>query len=314
MQVAALPAVLLMGPTASGKSGLAMRLSQELPVEIISVDSAQVYRGMDIGTAKPDAAEQAAVQHHLIDILDPCEAYSAARFVDDAVRLIAEIRSRGNLPLLVGGTMLYFRALRFGLSDLPSADPALRARIEAEARQHGWPVMHARLQQLDPATAQRLHPNDQQRIQRALEIVSLSGAPVGAALAQSVRSGASIDLLPLALNPPSRAVLHARIEQRFGTMMDRGFLDEVRVLFQRGDLGPELPSIRSVGYRQLWAYLEGQFALDEAVDRAIAATRQFAKRQITWLRSDTEAEIFDPDAPDLVQAVMARIVRAERQA
>ncbi len=314
MDPTALPAVLLMGPTASGKSGLALRLAHHFPVEIISVDSAQVYRGMDIGTAKPDAAEQAEVPHHLIDILDPLEAYSAARFVDDAVRLMTEIRGRGRLPLLVGGTMLYFRALRFGLSDLPAADPAVRARIEAEARQDGWPALHQRLQRLDPQTAQRLHPNDQQRIQRALEIIELSGASASTAFAQPMRAAAVPTLLPLALNPPQRSVLHARIERRFEDMMRRGFLDEVRALHRRGDLGPELPSIRSVGYRQLWAYLESQCTLEDAVARAIAATRQFAKRQLTWLRSDPDAEVFDPDAPELLSAVVARIVRAERQA
>jgi tRNA dimethylallyltransferase len=313
MDLTALPAVLLMGPTASGKSGLALRLAQELPVEIISVDSAQVYRGMDIGTAKPDAAEQAAVPHHLIDILDPLEAYSAARFVDDVVPLMEQIRRRGRLPLLVGGTMLYFRALRFGLSELPSADPVLRARIEAEARRHGWPALHARLQRLDPQTAQRLHPNDQQRIQRALEIIELSGTAASVVFARATR-GSGSGLLPLALYPPQRPILHARIERRFAAMMEQGFLDEVRALYRRGDLSTELPSIRSVGYRQLWTYLEGQCPLDAAMDRAIAATRQLAKRQITWLRSDPEAEFFDPDAPDLLQAVMARIMRAERQA
>ncbi|TJY60927.1 tRNA (adenosine(37)-N6)-dimethylallyltransferase MiaA [Sinimarinibacterium sp. CAU 1509] len=314
MDPTALPAVLLMGPTASGKSGLALRLAQHFPIEIISVDSAQVYRGMDIGTAKPDAAEQAAVPHHLIDILDPLEAYSAARFVGDAVRLVDEIRGRGRLPLLVGGTMLYFRALRFGLSDLPSADPAVRARIEAEARRDGWPALHRRLQRLDPLTAQRLHPNDQQRIQRALEIIELSGVSASAAFAQPISGAGSLKLLPLALSPPLRSVLHARIERRFETMMRQGFLDEVRALYRRGDLGPELPSIRSVGYRQLWAHLAGECTLDEAVARAVAATRQFAKRQLTWLRSDPDAEVFDPEAPDLLSSVVARIVRAERQA
>lgn len=298
-------AILLMGPTASGKTGLAMALAERLPVEIISVDSAQVYRGMDIGTAKPDAAMRARVPHHLIDILDPSEAYSAARFAADAQQLIDEIHARGRLPLLVGGTMLYFRALTEGLSKLPSADPQLRARLEREAREQGWPALHARLAGLDPDTAARLHPNDQQRIQRALEIIELSGATLSQAHARAVEPGRPRRWRKLALNPPARGELHRRIEQRFAEMMAQGLLEEVRALYARGDLHPELPSIRAVGYRQLWEHLAGRCSLDEAVARGIAATRQLAKRQLTWLRSERNLVWLDPARTDLVEAALA---------
>lgn len=294
------PVIMLMGPTASGKTGLSLALAERLPVEIVSVDSALVYRGMDIGSAKPDAAMRSRVPHHLIDILDPAEPYSAARFAEDARRLIGEIRARGNVPLLVGGTMLYFRALQAGLNDMPSADRALRARIEARAEAEGWPAQHARLARLDPRTAARLHPNDRQRIQRALEIVELTGRPLAEFHAQP-RSGAGVAgrIVKLALNPPERAELHARIERRFRDMMEQGFLDEVACLHARGDLHPDLPSVRAVGYRQLWMHLDGECGLDEAVARGIAATRQFAKRQVTWLRSEPDLAWLDPAAPDL---------------
>lgn len=297
-----LPVVLLMGPTASGKTGLSLALAERLPVEIVSVDSALVYRGMDIGSAKPDAAMRARVPHHLIDILDPAEPYSAARFADDALQLIAQIRARGRVPLLVGGTMLYFRALQRGLSAMPSADPALRARIEARALEEGWPAQHARLAALDPQTALRLHPNDRQRIQRALEVVELTGQPLADFHAQTPQTGASLGrVVKLALNPPQRSELHARIAQRFDDMMARGFLDEVARLHARGDLHPDLPSIRAVGYRQLWMHLEGECDLDEAVARGVAATRQFAKRQLTWLRSEPELTWLDPARPELLE-------------
>lgn len=295
--------VLLMGPTASGKSALALALAARIPAEIISVDSAQVYRGMDIGTAKPDATERAQVPHHLLDILDPVEPYSAARFVEDAQLLIAEIRGRGKRPLLVGGSMLYHRALTGGLSDLPPADARIRARLEAEALREGWPALHARLQAQDPVTAARLHPNDQQRIQRALEIIESSGQPVSA-----LRTGTRVQdpgWVKIALEPPLRAELHRRIGLRFHQMMERGFLQEVRNLHGRGDLHPDLPSIRSVGYRQLWAHLEGLVSLPLAMEQGIAATRQFAKRQITWLRSESAVHRLDPDSPRLLDQALA---------
>jgi tRNA dimethylallyltransferase len=296
---AELPVVLLMGPTASGKTGLSLALAERLPLEVISVDSAQVYRGMNIGTAKPDAAMRARVPHHLLDILDPREAYSAARFRDDALRLITEIRARSHIPLLVGGTMLYYRALQFGLSELPSADAELRGRLESMAAREGWPAMHALLAQKDPVTAARLHPNDQQRIQRALEIIELSGVTPTQFYARPKSQGVGGRLIKIGLNPPQRGELHQRIALRFQQMMRDGFLDEVARLKARGDLRAELPSIRAVGYRQLWEHLDGRGSLAEAVERGIAATRQFAKRQITWLRSETLVQWLDSSAADL---------------
>jgi tRNA dimethylallyltransferase len=304
MNAAAAPAVLLMGPTASGKTGLALELAQRLPVEIISVDSAQVFRGMDIGTAKPTAAQRATVPHHLLDILDPAETYSAARFAADATRLIAEIRGRGRVPLLVGGTMLYFRALRHGLSDLPQADPSLRTRLEQEAQRFGWPALHARLAVADPVTAARLHPNDQQRIQRALEIVELTGQAPSALFGQPRAAGIPGRSLVLGLQVAERAELHRRIERRFAEMMEQGFLDEVRRLHARGDLDVGLPSIRAVGYRELWEHLEGRLSLPQAVHRGVAATRQFAKRQLTWLRSTDGVSWLDSADPKIVDKAL----------
>jgi tRNA dimethylallyltransferase len=310
------PVVLLMGPTASGKSALAEALAARVPLEIVSVDSAQVYRGMDVGTAKPDAALRARIPHHLIDVADPAEAYSAARFRDDALPLIAQIRARGKLPLLVGGTMLYFRVLQEGLSDLPAADAALRARLAEEGARLGWPALHARLARLDPASAARLHPNDAQRIQRALEIVELGGAPV--AQQQATRSAAGLEgrVVKLAVNPPDRTRLHERVRARFLQMMDAGFLDEVRRLRARGDpatgSGPalhrDLPSMRAVGYRQLWAHLDGEYDLPTAIERGIAATRQLAKRQLTWLRAEPSVAWLDPDDPHRVERALERIL------
>jgi tRNA dimethylallyltransferase len=309
-----LPAVLIMGPTASGKSQLALALCERLDAEIVSVDSAQVYRGMDIGTAKPDAATRARVPHHLIDLCDPAQAYSAARFRDDALRAIADIRARGRIPLLAGGTMLYFRALQQGLGDLPAADPALRARLAEDARQQGWPALHARLARLDPDSAARLHPNDAQRIQRALEIVELGGAPVGALQERKAGPALGGPVVKLALNPPERSVLHGRIAARFDEMMRAGFLDEVARLRARGDLSADLPSMRAVGYRQLWAHLDGTWDLATAVARGIAATRQFAKRQLTWLRAEPALAWRDPREPDLIGGVVEQIRAAAVQA
>jgi tRNA dimethylallyltransferase len=302
-------AILLLGPTACGKSAFAMRLAAERRIEIVSIDSAQVYRGMDIGTAKPSAAERAAVPHHLIDIRDPSEPYSAADFVADAPGVIAAIRARGALPLVVGGTMLYAKALRDGLSDLPAADPDVRARLEADAAAAGWPALHARLAAVDPVTAARLKPNDSQRIQRALEVYEVTGVPM--ARLHAVQQRPLLRLATIALLPADRAELHRRIEQRFDAMLAQGFLDEARALRARGDLDPELPSMRSVGYRQAWSHLEGR--TDFAAFRAagIAATRQLAKRQITWLRSMRDATLIDPFATDAYERVRAAVAASE---
>jgi tRNA dimethylallyltransferase len=272
----------LAGPTASGKSALALAIAERWPVEIVSVDSAQVFRGMDIGTAKPGADERAAVPHHLIDVVDPAEAYSAARFVADARRLIDEIAGRGRVALLVGGTMLYFKALVDGLDAMPAADPAVRAALAASAASAGWPALHAELARVDPATAARLAPNDAQRIQRALEVFRLSGRPLSAWHGR--RTPAAIELPLLALEPASRAWLHERIAERFDAMLAAGFVDEVRALRARRDLSPEMPSMRCVGYRQAWAALDAG-ALGSLRETGIATTRQLAKRQLTWLRS-----------------------------
>lgn len=293
-----------MGPTASGKTGLSLALAAALPVEIISVDSAQVYRGMDIGTAKLDAATRARVPHHLVDILDPIEIYSAARFRDDALRLIGEIRQRGRTPLLVGGTMLYYRALQQGLSELPSADALLRKGLEEDASRLGWPAMHARLAQRDPTTAARLHPNDQQRVQRALEIIELTGLSPAKFYAAPKGGGIEGKIIKIALNPPQRSELHERIESRFRQMMREGFMEEVMRLKARGDLNDDLPAIRAVGYRQIWEHLNGRSSLEEAVQRGIAATRQFAKRQLTWLRSEKDLNWLDPAVGDLLQKTL----------
>lgn len=293
-----------MGPTASGKTELSQALAERLGGEIITVDSAQVYRGMDIGTAKPTVAERGAIAHHLIDILDPGEAYSAARFCGDALRLVGEIHARGRVPILAGGTMLYFRALTDGLSDLPGANREIRARLEAQAAAQGWPALHARLAAIDPATAARLHPNDQQRIQRALEMHELTGTPPSALYASPVQKAAIPGrVLQIVLSPPERSTLHRRIEQRFRQMIEQGFVDEVAALRARGDLHLELPSMRAVGYRQIWRHLDGAYDLQEAVARAIAATRQFAKRQLTWLRGWRSARWLDSGGPDLTAEV-----------
>ncbi|KAF7598903.1 MAG: tRNA (adenosine(37)-N6)-dimethylallyltransferase MiaA [Candidatus Dactylopiibacterium carminicum] len=273
-----------MGPTASGKTAAALALAERFPVEIISVDSALVYRDMDIGTAKPSATERACCPHHLIDIISPEEAYSAARFRADALPLIAGIQARGRLPLLVGGTMLYFKALREGLSDLPQADAALRQQIEEDAAHLGWPALHARLGSLDAEAAARLNPNDAQRIQRALEIVLLTGKALAESYAQREAPGPEIDYLSLALLPGERGVLHARIAERFEAMLADGLEDELRSLRQRYQLKPEMASMRCVGYRQMWDHLDGKTDRATMREQGIAATRQLAKRQITWLR------------------------------
>jgi len=295
----------LLGPTASGKSRAALQLAAELPLEIVSVDSAQVYRGMDVGTAKPSAAERARVAHHLIDLLDPAQPYSAARFVQDARAAIAAVRSRGRLPLLVGGTMLYAKALREGLAELPPADPELRERLAQEGQRSGWPALHARLQAIDPATAARLSPADSQRIQRALEVWELTGETMSSLLQAAAADPTA--LATIAWMPSDRAQLHRRIEERFDSMLAAGLLDEVRALRGRGDLGPGLPSMRSVGYRQAWEHLEGATSFEEFRRAGIAASRQLAKRQITWLRSMRDAAVIDPLEPSAPEKLRASI-------
>jgi len=274
----------LLGPTASGKSRLALELAARHPVEIVSVDSAQVYRGMDIGTAKPSREERAQVPHHLIDVVEPTESYSAGRFRDDAICAVEGILGRENIPLLVGGTMLYYRALAQGIDPLPAAQPALRARIDARAERLGWPALHAELARVDPVTAARLSPNDAQRIQRALEVCELAGRPLSA-LQRGGASALPFALRAYALIPEDRAALHRRIAERFARMLEDGLVDELRALRKRYALHAQLPSMRCVGYRQAWAYLEGAYDLDALRDKGIAATRQLAKRQLTWLRS-----------------------------
>ena len=301
------PVVCLVGPTASGKTAAALQIVRQAQavgtrVEIISMDSALVYRGMDIGTAKPDAAERALAVHHLLDILDPAQAYSAAQFAHDAQRLVAEIRGRGAQPLIVGGTMLYLKALQTGLSALPQADATMRAELDAEAARLGWPALHARIALVDPPTAARLAPNDAQRIQRALEVWQLSGKPLSAHFTPTTpRDAAPLALRILALEPSDRGVLHARIAQRFDAMLAAGFLDEVRALRARGDLSPALPAIRAVGYRQAWSHLDGFTTAAQFREQAIAATRQLAKRQLTWLRSMPQREVIDCLAPPSIQ-------------
>jgi tRNA dimethylallyltransferase len=302
--------VAIMGPTATGKTAAALAIARAIPSEIISVDSALVYRGMDIGTAKPTATERASAPHHLIDILDPAESYSAMQFRQDTLRLVDEIRARGNLPLLVGGTMLYFKALQDGLDVLPQADPALRARLDAEAAQIGSPAMHAKLAALDPETAERLKPNDAQRIQRALEIIELSGQPMSALLSNQSKIDLPFTLLPLALEPSDRSVLHTRIATRFDAMLndsEHGLIAEVEQLRKRGDLHLGLPSMRCVGYRQAWEYLDGDYDRKELREKGIAATRQLAKRQLTWLRSMPERHVIDCLSPDPAAEILRLI-------
>ncbi|MES2973567.1 MAG: tRNA (adenosine(37)-N6)-dimethylallyltransferase MiaA [Pseudomonadota bacterium] len=298
--------IALAGPTASGKTAAAMAIAQRMPVEIISVDSALVYRGMDIGTAKPSAAELAAVPHHLIDIRDPLQAYSAAEFVTDARRLIGEINARGRLAVLAGGTMLYFKALFDGIDDMPKADAAVRAALDQEARARGWPALHAELALVDPGTAARLKPADSQRIQRALEVFRVSGKPLSSF--HTVRPATAEALMPLvSLEPVDRTWLHERIAQRFDAMLAAGLLDEVKALRARGDLVPDLPSMRCVGYRQAWEALDGSFPMSELRDRGIFATRQLAKRQITWLRSMPQRRVVACDAPDALEQVLGLV-------
>lgn len=298
------PVIFLMGPTASGKTGLSLSLSRHFPIEIISVDSALIYQGMDIGTAKPSPAEQQACPHHLIDIISPLESYSAAQFYTDAHQLITEIRARNNVPVLVGGTMLYYKALMEGLSDLPQADVEVRHALEQEAKQLGWPGMHAKLAQLDPVTAARLNPNDSQRIHRALEVCLLSGQAMSTLLNKAKPEGAELNILPLALVPAERSWLHQRIEQRFSLMLEQGLLSEVEALrHQHPALTINLPSMRCVGYRQAWEHLDGGYGKQELLNRGVAATRQLAKRQLTWSRSMDVIPI-NAQAADVEQSIL----------
>lgn len=314
MSDTALRVACLLGPTASGKTAAALAFAARHPVEIVSVDSALVYREMDIGTAKPDAVERAAAPHHLIDIIDPAETYSAAQFRADALRLIGEIVARGNVPLLVGGTMLYYKALTQGLNDLPTADAEVRATLDADAARDGWPALHARLAAVDPQTAARLAPNDSQRIQRALEIFMLTGQPMSTLLAapRTQHVDAPYRFVPIALEPSDRAVLHARIAARFDAMLARGFIDEVRRLRARGDLALSMPSMRCVGYRQAWEYLDGATGYDEMRDKGIFATRQLCKRQLTWLRAMPERVVVDCCAEDATERALEALVRSPK--
>ncbi|MDE1490005.1 tRNA (adenosine(37)-N6)-dimethylallyltransferase MiaA [Xenorhabdus bovienii] len=300
-------AIFIMGPTASGKTALSIALRQRLPVELISVDSALIYRGMNIGTAKPTAAEQAQAPHRLVDILDPAEIYSAADFRRDALKEMADITAAGRIPLLAGGTMLYFKALLEGLSPLPSSNPDIRAQIEQQAAEYGWEALHRQLQEIDPVAAARIHPNDPQRLTRALEVFRISGKTL---TALTETSG---EILPyrvhqFAIAPASREILHQRIAARFEQMIKSGFEDEVKALYARSDLHTDLPSIRCVGYRQMWSYLSGEISHDEMVYRGICATRQLAKRQITWLRSWDNVTWLDSDQPEQALNTVMQVI------
>lgn len=299
--------ICLLGPTASGKTPLAVKLVQHFPCEIISVDSAMVYRDMNIGTAKPDKETLQIAPHRLIDILDPAQAYSAGRFCVDAVREIEDILSRGKIPLLVGGTMMYFRALQQGLATLPKADLSLRAELNSRGEKEGWQALHALLAEVDAEAAQRINPNDSQRIQRALEVYMLTGKTITALQREETQPLSGYQICNIALAPSERARLHERIAIRFDQMLEAGFIEEVRRLYERGDLSPELPSIRSVGYRQVWDYLAGLSTQAEMREKAIAATRQLAKRQITWLRSWPEVQWVEAEAGDVFEQVVSLI-------
>ncbi len=306
---AAPPAVLLMGPTASGKTDVAVELAERLPVDIISVDSAMVYREMDIGTAKPDAATLTRAPHRLIDIRDPAESYSAGDFLRDARQAMADITAAGRVPLLVGGTMLYFRAIQRGLAELPTADPEFRKALDKRAVRVGWETLHAELAAVDPTAAARIHPNDPQRIQRALEVYHATGSRLSQLQSDAVPAAADYRLIRLVLAPGRHDNLRSNIEVRFNSMIERGFLEEVRRLYERGDLHADLPSMRAVGYRQLWRHLAGGVILDTAVREAVTATRQLAKRQRTWLRTERKAIRFDALEPGVATHILKTVAR-----
>ncbi len=301
------PAILLMGPTGAGKTELAVELVARLPLEIVSVDSAMVYRGMDIGTAKPSLELRQRAPHHLVDILDPAERYSAGRFLADARAAMTDIRSRGRVPLLVGGTMLYFRALQSGLAAMPVADPLLRRQIDARAAVEGWPALHAELSRQDPEAARRIAPNDRQRIQRALEVISLTGTTLSDRRREDLKGASRPQDLKLVLAPADRQAQAGRIARRFARMMELGLLDEVRRLHERGDLDTDLPAIRAVGYRQLWDHLEDRTSLELAVSRAVVATRQLARRQLTWLRAEPACDWLDALDPATTGRMIDRV-------
>ncbi|HEY9181800.1 MAG TPA: tRNA (adenosine(37)-N6)-dimethylallyltransferase MiaA [Gammaproteobacteria bacterium] len=295
------------GATACGKTELALQLAERVPLEIVSMDSALVYRELDIGTAKPSVEVRARVPHHLIDVVAPTESYSAGRFARDAAALIESIHARNRLPVLVGGTLLYLRALRDGLARLPRADPRLRERIDREAQTYGWSALHERLRQLDPTAAARIAPSDRQRIQRALEVHELTGQPI--TRLQRAERSSGVNVVSIALVPDSRVELAKRIERRFDSMVEAGFVREVERLRARGDLSPDMPSMRAVGYRQIWAHLDGEYGWDEARTKAIVATRQYAKRQLTWLRGDPRCEPWPAFTPGLVERLAARVAK-----
>lgn len=308
------PAIFLMGPTASGKTDLALQLVRELPCEIISVDSALIYQGMDIGSAKPSAEILQAYPHHLVNILDPVHSYSAAQFCEDALAAMADITARGRIPLLVGGTMLYYKALVEGLAPMPAADAQVRAQLELQAATEGWAALHAQLHNVDPVSAARIHPNDPQRILRALEVWQVSGQSMTElrahqALQKQASNGGHLpyNVATFAIAPQQRSVLHERIAQRFHLMLEQGFLDEVQMLWQRGDLHADLPSIRAVGYRQAWMYLQGDYTYDDMIERGIIATRQLAKRQFTWLRSWDDVQWLDSLSCDILPQALKRL-------
>lgn len=293
-----------MGPTAAGKTEVAVALVKKLPCDIISVDSAMVYRGMNIGTAKPTPEILVEAPHRLIDIRDPAEAYSAAQFGKDAWAEIQAIHAAGRIPLLVGGTGLYFRSLQYGLSDLPMADPQKRQDLTQEAAQVGWPALHQRLTQIDPVAAARIHPNDSQRIQRALEVYEVSGVTMTEWLVKAKTHSELATVVKIALAPAQRSMLHVKIAQRFQAMIARGLIEEVYQLFKRGDLTADLPALRAVGYRQVWRYLAGEIDYDHLLEQGITATRQLAKRQLTWLRAETETQWFDSQAANIIPQVL----------
>ncbi|MCM1512426.1 MAG: tRNA (adenosine(37)-N6)-dimethylallyltransferase MiaA [Oxalobacter formigenes] len=303
-------AVAIMGPTASGKTAAALEIARCIPAEIISVDSALLYRGMDIGTAKPTPKERQAVPHHLIDLIDPSESYSVSRFIEDAARLIMGISQRGKLPLLAGGTMMYFKGLKAGLDNLPAANPAIRAALDKEAALYGWPALHKKLHHLDPETAARLAPNDAQRIQRALEIIEITGTPLSFLHTNRKNASLPFTLFSIALEPSERHILHQRIANRFDAMLENErLIHEVQLLKKRGDLHLGMPSMRCVGYRQTWQYLDGEIDRPTLREKGIAATRQLAKRQLTWLRAMPERRVIDCLAPDAAQQILSILSR-----
>jgi len=308
LQTEGLPsAILLMGPTASGKTALSIGLAKALRGEIISVDSALVYRGMDIGTAKPDKEERAGIPHHLIDILDPTESFSAGQFRSQALELIADIHQRGGVPIVAGGTMLYFHALLHGMAELPSADPEIRQQLDRISSEKGTAYLHQQLAQIDPEAAARIHPNDPQRIQRALEVFHVSGQTQTDWLKSQPRESLPFHPIKLIVEPDDRAVLHQRIAERFDLMLEQGLIEEVQALYDRGDLNPQLPAIRAVGYRQVWQYLAQEITFEAMRERAIIATRQLAKRQLTWLRKQTDAKRLDAESEQLLAQALSLI-------